>query len=151
MPDIVDKQTRSRMMSGIRGRDTRPELLVRKGLFGRGFRYRLHVPDLPGKPDLVLPKYSAVIFVNGCFWHGHDCHLFRMPSTRPEFWRKKIEGNIARDKATKQSLGDMGWRQMTIWECAVKGRTRLPLEDVLDRTAKWLAGDQATSEIRGAE
>lgn len=150
LPDIVDRQTRSRMMSGIRGRDTRPELLVRKGLFGRGFRYRLHVPDLPGKPDLVFPKYSAVIFVNGCFWHGHDCHLFRMPSTRPEFWRKKIEGNIARDKATKQRLGDMGWRQMTIWECAVKGRTRLPLEDVLDRTAMWLAGDRATSEMRGA-
>ena len=93
MADVVDRKTRSRMMSGIRGKNTRPELLIRKGLHARGFRFRLHDKRLPGKPDLVLPKYSAVIFVHGCFWHGHDCHLFKWPQSRREFWRKKITRN----------------------------------------------------------
>lgn len=89
MTDVVDKATRSRMMAGIKGKDTKPEMLIRSELHRRGFRFRKNVKDLPGKPDIVLPKYRAVIMVNGCFWHGHGCRLFKWPSTRPEFWREK--------------------------------------------------------------
>jgi DNA mismatch endonuclease (patch repair protein) len=138
------------MMAGIKGRNTKPELLVRKSLFALGFRYRLHAPDLPGKPDIVLRRYRAAIFVNGCFWHGHDCHLFRMPSTRTEFWQHKISANIARDLAVHEKLLLMGWRRMVIWECALKGRTRLDIGEVLQRLEEWLRGDQPVGEIRGA-
>jgi DNA mismatch endonuclease (patch repair protein) len=137
------------MMSGIRGRNTRPELLIRKGLFALGFRYRLHAAGLPGKPDIVLRKYNTVIFVNGCFWHGHDCHLFRLPSTRPEFWRTKIASNITRDEAVHESLHQLGWRQLNVWECALKGKTRLGLEAVLETIIQWLNGDEAVGDIRG--
>mgnify|MGYP001813680444 FL=1 len=123
MADVVDRKTRSRMMSGIRGKNTRPELLIRKGLHARGFRFRLHDKRLPGKPDLVLPKYSAVIFVHGCFWHGHDCHLFKWPQSRREFWRKKITRNKVKDAESYVSLKKEGWYILTIWECALKGRT----------------------------
>jgi DNA mismatch endonuclease, patch repair protein len=149
LPDVVDQQTRSRMMSGIRGRNTKPELLIRRGLFARGFRYRLHAAGLPGKPDIVLPRYHAVIFVNGCFWHGHDCHLFRMPSTRPEFWKKKIARNVERDREACQLLTDAGWRPFVVWECALKGRTRLDPDEVMRRIAGWLRGKEPVGEIRG--
>ena len=115
MVDVVDRKTRSRMMSGIRGKNTRPELLIRKGLHARGFRFRLHDKRLPGKPDLVLPKYSAVIFVHGCFWHGHDCHLFKWPQSRREFWRKKITRNKVKDAESYVSLKKEGWYILTIW------------------------------------
>lgn len=121
MADIVDKATRSRMMSGIRGRDTRIELTVRRALHARGFRYRLGGAGLPGKPDLVLPKYKTVIFVNGCFWHGHNCPLFRMPGTRPEFWQAKIESNRNRDERVLGQLADMGWHVFVVWECSLRG------------------------------
>lgn len=150
LPDIVDQQTRSRMMSGIKGRNTKPEMMIRKGLFSLGFRYRVHASGLPGKPDIVLPKHRAAIFVNGCFWHGHDCHLFRMPSTRREFWQEKIAGNVARDRATSDALREAGWRQLIVWECALKGKTRLAPEQVLQRTVDWLQGNEVTGEIRGA-
>ncbi|WP_028452547.1 very short patch repair endonuclease [Chitinilyticum aquatile] len=120
MADIVDKATRSRMMSGIRSKDTKPEMLIRKALHARGFRFRLHVKDLPGKPDLVLPKYKAVIFINGCFWHGHDCRYFRLPQTRTEFWRAKIEANRKRDQARLAELQQGGWRILVVWECATR-------------------------------
>lgn len=98
MVDIVDVSTRSRMMAGIKNRNTKPEILIRKLLHKKGFRFRLHVKDLPGKPDIVLPKYKALIFVNGCFWHGHiNCHLFKLPATRTEFWQAKITRNQAND------------------------------------------------------
>src|SRR5690606_16975078 len=96
--DIVSPKTRSRMMSGIRGKNTRPELILRSALHRKGFRFRLHRKDLPGRPDMIFPQYRAVLFVHGCFWHGHNCHLFKWPSTREEFWREKIAGNIKRDK-----------------------------------------------------
>lgn len=136
-------------MSGIRGQNTRPELMVRKGLYALGFRYRLHSTGLPGKPDIVLKKYRAAIFVNGCFWHGHDCHLFRMPSTRPDFWRQKIERNMERDREVKDALRQQGWRQMIVWECALKGKTRLDLDQVIRRISEWLKGDVRYAEIRG--
>src|SRR5690349_2323893 len=107
--DLVDKQTRSRMMSGIRGRDTQPELLIRKSLHKQGFRYRLHYKDLPGKPDLVFPAYKAIILINGCFWHGHQCHLFKWPATRREFWKTKITANQTRDARNLSTYSELGW------------------------------------------
>lgn len=150
MPDIVDAETRSRMMSGIRGKNTKPELLIRKGLHARGFRYRLHSGKVTGKPDLVLPRFNAVIFVHGCFWHSHDCHLFRMPSTRPEFWQAKLERNRQRDDEVRSALRAAGWRILVIWECALKGRTRLDLKAVLDDAAAWITGNSAEGVIKGA-
>ena len=135
-------------MSGIRGKNTRPELLIRKALHARGFRYRLHC-DLPGKPDICLPKHRAVIFVHGCFWHGHACHLFKWPKTRPEFWRAKIGRNCEVDRVAQRRLVDSGWRVAVVWECALKGRARLPLESVIDIYESWLAGPDAELEIQG--
>jgi DNA mismatch endonuclease (patch repair protein) len=149
MVDVVDRQTRSRMMSGIRGKNTRPELLIRKGLHARGFRFRLHDSRLPGKPDLVLPKYNAVIFVHGCFWHGHDCHLFKWPKSRREFWRTKINRNRAKDADSYARLKEADWYILTIWECALKGRTRRPLEQVVAIAADWLMHGQNNRQIRG--
>lgn len=148
MADLVSPEVRSRMMSGIKGKNTKPELLIRQGLHVLGFRYRLHRKGLPGKPDLTLPKYNAVVQVNGCFWHGHDCSLFKWPSSRQEFWRQKIEQNRVRDQRNDAALSALGWRQMTIWECALKGKNRHPLEDVLSSCGSWLAGKLRTGEIR---
>ena len=149
MADVVDRATRSRMMSGIRGRNTKNEVLIRKALFARGFRYRINDRKLPGKPDIVFPKYKALIFVHGCFWHGHDCHLFKWPSSRPEWWREKIEGNRSRDAGVRGKLENLGWRQCHVWECALKGKIRLELEDVIEDLAGWLATDCDVLEIRG--
>ncbi|MDA5192795.1 very short patch repair endonuclease [Govanella unica] len=149
MADIVPTDVRSRMMAGIRGTNTKPELLLRKGLHRLGFRFRLHDRTLPGKPDIVLSRYRAVIFAHGCFWHGHDCHLFRWPSTRPEFWEAKITRNREVDARTKDALAKSGWRQAIIWECALRGRTRLPLDELLLTCADWLRSDQSGLEIRG--
>lgn len=149
MPDIVDRATRSRMMSGIRGKDTKPERIIRSGLHRLGFRYRLQARQLPGNPDLVLAKYSAVIFVNGCFWHGHDCSLFKWPATRTHFWRQKIARNVERDREVGASLAELGWRRLVIWECALKGRTRLKDGEVMLRAAGWLRGSESAGEIRG--
>ena len=149
MVDVVDQKTRSRMMSGIRSKNTKPELLIRKGLHARGFRFRLHDKRLPGKPDLIFPKYSAVIFVHGCFWHRHDCHLFKWPKTRREFWHKKISRNQEKDAESYISLKKEGWYILTIWECALKGRTRRPLDKVLDIAADWLVNGLRDRQIRG--
>lgn len=136
-------------MSGIRGKNTQPELLVRKALHKEGFRYRLHDKHLPGKPDLVLPKYSAVIFVHGCFWHGHNCHLFKWPKTRKEFWRNKINRNRKVDRRNYKKLKEEGWYVLTIWECALKGKTKQSFESVINRTTKWLESGKKDLEIRG--
>jgi len=149
MTDIVSKTARSKNMAAVRSKNTKPEILIRKGLHRRGFRFRLHDRNLPGKPDLVFPKYHAVIFVNGCFWHQHDCHLFKWPSTRKEFWKTKIEGNRARDiKAVKQ-LRLMGWRVITVWECSLKGKTRLQADDLFSRVSNWIVSEVAEQEIQG--
>lgn len=150
MADIVSAEVRSRMMAGIRGSNTKPELVLRKGLHAKGFRFRLHDRKLPGKPDIVFPKFKAVVFAHGCFWHGHDCHLFKWPSTREEFWRAKIERNREVDSRNEAALDAAGWRQGVVWECAIKGRTRLPLEDVISGCAEWLRSDRQGIEIRGA-
>jgi len=108
-------------MSRIRGSNTKLEVLVRKGLHVRGFRYRLGGAGLPGRPDIVLPKYRTVVFVHGCFWHGHDCPLYRLPKTRPEFWQAKINSNRLRDARTKIQLIEMGWNVIEVWECSLRG------------------------------
>lgn len=107
-------------MSHIRSTGTKPEELVRKNLFARGFRYRKNVKELPGCPDIVLPKYKAVIFVNGCFWHKHDCSRFVWPSTNEEYWHRKIEGNVERDKLCQEKLHKQGWKVLVVWECELK-------------------------------
>jgi len=137
------------MMSGIRGKNTKPELLIRKALFAKGFRYRLHDRQLPGKPDLVFPKYHAVIFIHGCFWHGHDCHLFKWPSTRSEFWKTKINRNREVDTQNYKKLKEDGWRILTIWECAIKGKTKLSLEKIVDASETWLKEGKKDKVIKG--
>jgi DNA mismatch endonuclease, patch repair protein len=124
--DIVDRATRSRMMSGIRGRNTAPEMLVRRALHAAGLRFRLHRKDLPGSPDVVLPRHNAVVFVHGCFWHRHPgCRFATTPATRPEFWRKKFDGNVERDVRQRRALRKLGWRVFTVWECQAKDTQRI--------------------------
>lgn len=137
------------MMSGIRGKNTKPELLIRRALHARGFRYRLHAPRVPGKPDMVFPRYRAVILTHGCFWHGHDCPLFKLPGTRRDFWQTKIRRNQARDAEVAQALRDAGWRRLTVWECAMRGPGRLSFASLIDAIANWLTGSSPELEIRG--
>lgn len=136
-------------MAAIRGADTRPEMIIRKGLHAQGFRYRLLAKKLRGKPDLILPKYRAAVFVYGCFWHGHDCPLFRWPKTREEFWRDKIGRNQMRDADVRRQLGADGRRVATVWECVLKGRGRLPLAHVIDSLSTWLSSDAKELCIEG--
>ena len=125
MPDIFSKSKRSDIMSKISGKETKPEILVRKYLFSQGFRYRKNVKDLHGKPDIVLPKYKAVVFVNGCFWHGHEnCKKSALPTTNTEFWKEKISSNIIRDKKTYAELSDMGYKVLVIWQCELNAKKR---------------------------
>lgn len=148
MVDVVDSVTRSRMMSGIRGRNTKPEILIRSLLHRQGFRFRLHVHDLPGRPDIVLPRYRAILFVHGCFWHGHNCSLFKLPSTRTEFWREKIERNRTNDIRVKETLLANGWRVAVLWECAIRGAGK-NTEAVAQSLADWLRSDTLLIEVRG--
>ncbi len=147
MTDVVDSKTRSRMMAGIKGKNTRPEILVRSALHMRGFRFKLHDKTLPGKPDLVLPKYKAVINVHGCFWHGHDCKFFKVPSTRTDFWLSKINGNRSRDGLQKEALLEQGWRVLTIWECALRSKKPDNLHSTIDQISIWLVSPSSTLEI----
>ena len=149
MADIVTKAVRSRMMSGIRGTNTRPEIRIRQLLHQQGFRFRLHASHLPGKPDIVLPSLQAVIFAHGCFWHGHDCHLFKWPQTRREFWKEKILDNRKRDEEVFSMLVGEGWRIMVIWECTLKGKQRKMDKDIVSEALKWLKSKQLYYETGG--
>lgn len=149
MADVHDTQTRSRNMAAIKGKNTRPELRVRRALHRLGFRFRLHSKDIPGKPDLVLPKYKAVVFINGCFWHHHDCHLFRWPLTREAFWRTKITRNAENDARNFALLEAGGWRIATVWECALKGRTKISEDIAIQLLAEWLRSNQNSLVIKG--
>ena len=148
MPDVHDTATRSRNMAAITGRDTKPELIIRKALHARGFRYRLHVKDLPGRPDIVFPKSRAALFVNGCFWHGHDCDLLRWPKTRESFWRDKIGATVRRDARSHEQLKDAGWRVGIVWECALKGPGRLELNLLIDEISTWLTSEAQALTLR---
>ena len=140
-------------MAAIRGADTGPELRIRRALHARGFRYRLHVKTLPGKPDLVFPGLGAVVFINGCFWHGHDCALFKWPKSREDFWRAKIGGNIARDAAQFTELRARGWRVARVWDCALRGREKRSFDEVISQLSLWLRSDRPETNLtgRGAE
>lgn len=134
-------------MSSIRGKNTKPELVLRKGLHRLGFRFRLHDRRLPGKPDIVLPKYRAVIFAHGCFWHGHHCHLFKWPSTRKEYWQRKIKRNRELDNVHITNLLEQDWRVCIVWECTIKGKYRLPEETVIQACSEWLVSESSYIEI----
>lgn len=138
-------------MAGIRSKNTKPELTVRRGLHALGFRFRLHVRTLPGKPDLVLPRWRSAIQIHGCFWHGHDCPLFRLPATRQEFWRTKINRNVERDAEVEAALDDAGWRVFTVWECALKGQGSIGTDAVITSVVQWLLSDARKGEIRGTD
>ncbi len=135
------------MMAGIKGKDTKPELQIRHALHKRGFRYRLHVKGLPGRPDLVFPKYRAVVQVHGCFWHKHECHMFKWPKTRIDFWQEKINANAARDRQSDCRLAELGWRVLTVWECALKGKTRKPHDVLINEIELWLSLGEPTRSI----
>jgi len=150
MTDVHSTAVRSKNMAAITGKNTKPEMLVRRALHQAGFRYRLHVANLPGKPDLVFPKYKAVIFVQGCFWHQHQCAMFHWPKTRTEWWRQKISANRAHDEAVQDKLRELGWRVLLLWECALKGKHKLPLTQITADTAQWLRSGTSFAELPAA-
>ena len=148
MVDVVDTATRSRMMSTIRGRNTKPEILVRKALFAAGFRFRLHRRDLAGAPDIVLPGRRIAVFIHGCFWHRHEaCRYAKLPATRADFWANKLNGNVTRDLLAIDALRTDGWRVLIVWECAI--RDRESLAHLSQSLAAWIDGPDALGEIRG--
>lgn len=139
MADVVDAATRSRMMSKIRSQDTKPELLVRRHLHARGLRYVLGGAGLPGRPDLVFPRRKVAVFVHGCFWHWHACHLSRLPASNRKFWRAKLNNNQTRDAVSLLSLLSAGWRVATIWECSLRGAVALQqLNRKMDLLSNWI-------------
>lgn len=136
--DVLTPAQRRLNMSRIRGKDTKPEMLLRRGLHSRGLRFRLHVKGLPGRPDIVFPKYGAVLLVHGCFWHGHGCALSRLPETRREFWSTKIRNTGIRDEEAARLLVADGWRVLTVWECALRGRNRRDAEGLLTQCESFV-------------
>ncbi len=145
MADIVDVATRSRMMSGIRRKDTKPEIAVRRALFGAGFRFRLHRRDLPGAPDIVMSGRRVAVFVHGCFWHRHkDCRLVKAPATNPEFWRAKLDRNVERDRRAISALQAAGWRVLIVWECVTRGLS----EGLAASLREWIDGDEPLGKRR---
>ena len=151
MTDVHSPAVRSKNMQAIRSKNTRPEITVRSLLHAAGFRYRLHVSDLPGKPDLVFPKYRAVIMVNGCFWHGHDCKFCKLPSTRIDFWKQKIEKNRANDERSSLALRSAEWRIAIVWECALRKKKADSFENVTQKLSDWLRSLDASMELPKTE
>lgn len=140
MADVLTPEQRQLNMSRIRGKDTKPEMLIRRGLHARGLRYRLHDRSLPGRPDLVFPKHHTAVFIHGCFWHAHGCPLSKLPATRQDFWRTKLAANVARDREAVDALQAAGWRVLVIWECALRGPARQKNSVVLERAASFIEG-----------
>ena len=149
MADTVSPEVRSRIMSRIRSKNTQPEMILRRGLHALGFRYRLHDRKLPGTPDLTFPRRRVALFVHGCFWHGHDCPLFRWPKTREEFWRAKIARNIENDRKHRAALLADGLRVGVVWECAIKRRDRSEVDAVIRRVARWIEGCSGEMSVSG--
>jgi DNA mismatch endonuclease, patch repair protein len=141
MADVLTPEQRRLNMSRIRGKDTRIELVLRSVLHAKGLRYRLHRKDLPGRPDLVFARYRTALFIHGCFWHGHGCHLSKMPETRKEFWAAKIAGNMLRDARAVAALREQGWRVAIIWECAIRGPGRKTADDLAGDVLSFLNND----------
>lgn len=150
MADIIGPEQRSALMSRIKGKDTKIELEVRHGLHALGFRYRLGGAGLPGRPDIVLPRYRTVVFVHGCFWHRHDCHLFRLPKTRSDFWEAKINANAERDLRKQTELVAMGWRVETVWECQLRGLSTEDRGNVIIALAERIRKGDSNDETGNA-
>ncbi|HEY4201626.1 MAG TPA: very short patch repair endonuclease [Devosiaceae bacterium] len=150
--DVLTPTQRRFNMSRIRSTDTKPELLLRKALFARGFRYRLNVKSLPGKPDLVFRQFAAIIMVHGCFWHGHgDCVRYRPPLSQLDYWDSKIARNQQRDLQTVAELSELGWRVMTIWECALVGKFRLSMDAVVTNCEVFLRSEELSATLRSEQ
>ena len=148
MADVFDARKRSEIMASISSKDTKPELMLRKALHRIGYRYRIHDRSLPGKPDIVFRRFNAVVFVHGCFWHGHDCPLFRMPSSNEQYWKEKFNNNRRRDAQVNSQLLEKGWRILTVWECSLKGKTRLNFDSLISAIEDWLSSESGFLEIR---
>lgn len=150
MTDVLTIEQRQLNMRSIKSKDTKPEIILRKALFAEGFRYRLHRKDLPGKPDLVFPRYNAVIFVHGCFWHRHGCKYTSTPSTRVDFWEKKFRENVERDRKNVDELMQMGWRVYIVWECAIKktGAERLR---IINSVKNFIKENHSTTNLLHTE
>lgn len=145
MADVVDKATRSKMMAGIRGRNTQPELALRRALHREGFRFRLHERRLPGRPDMVLPRWRTTIFVHGCFWHRHaSCRYATTPATRPEFWTAKFAANVKRDGHNAAALRALGWRVATVWECALRSDR---IDTTITTLSDWIRRGDVSIEL----
>ena len=140
MTDVLTSEQRRLNMSRIRSRDTKPEMILRRGLHALGLRFRLYRKDLPGRPDLTFSGKRVAILVHGCFWHGHSCPMFKWPATRPDFWKNKIIGNCERDQAAVSALRDEGWRVLVVWECALRGPARRSTEEVLGYCEDFIEG-----------
>ncbi|MCX4187026.1 very short patch repair endonuclease [Methylophaga sp. OBS4] len=147
--DTHRPEVRKKNMRAVKSKNTKPEIIIRKALHGRGFRYKLHDKSLPGKPDLVFPKYRAVIEIYGCFWHGHNCKKFSWPNTNEEFWKEKISNNRSRDSKNIHRLMQSGWRVLIIWECSINDRNRLLKPDLINLISDWLVHGYSSSEING--
>jgi DNA mismatch endonuclease (patch repair protein) len=154
MPDVLTKKQRSFAMSRIKGKNTRPEVEIRKNLFRLGFRYRIHIRKLPGCPDLVLPKYKAIIFINGCFWHYHACKLSSIPGTNTAWWKRKLLLNRKNDRINIEKLLSSGWRVLVIWECAFRTTKKIDsecLSAVINKTSRWLCSPRNKFQEIGSE
>jgi DNA mismatch endonuclease, patch repair protein len=149
--DTVDTKTRSKIMASVGQKNTGAEMILRRLLHKAGLRYRLHDRKLPGSPDLVFPRYAAVVFVHGCYWHAHDCYRGTKPKSRQQFWKEKFEANKRRDAMNVKLLTSKGWRVLTIWECALKGKTALPQGALVQQVEKWLREQGPTASIAGNE
>lgn len=149
MVDVVSPKDRSRMMAGIKGKNSRPELLVRQLLFASGYRFRLHRRDLPGTPDIVMPGRMVAVFVHGCFWHMHqDCRFAKLPATRLDFWKDKLLANVKRDRLVIETLNTLGWRVLCVWECATR---QVNADNGLQNALRlWIEGDSRFGEVSGA-
>ena len=146
MTDVVNKSTRARMMAGIKGKNTVPELVLRQAMHKCGFRFRLHVKQLPGQPDLLFSKYKAAVFVHGCFWHRHrNCRYATTPATRTEFWQAKFAANVARDRVSMTALINNGWRVAIIWECSLRGS--VGIQETAEALSNWLLSDSFQLEL----
>lgn len=138
MADIFNKKTRSRVMACVKNKNTAPEIAIRKALFARGLRYRLHDENLPGRPDLIFKKWGAIIFIHGCFWHRHDCKYAALPATNKKFWTQKLTGNALRDKEAVKKLTQAGWRVKIVWSCMLKNRKEIDSEKTVDAIVEWI-------------
>jgi len=149
MADVHTKKIRSKNMAAIKGKNTKPEIKIAKALRKRKIKFKTHIKELPGNPDFVLKDFGAVIFVQGCFWHEHNCHLFHWPKTRKKFWEEKIHKNLLRDRKNERLLKQDGWWVLKIWECTLKGKKKMDFDVLMDRVENWIKCEERNKTISG--